>query len=98
MTKGESRNAESRKQKWGQETTRPLTAGRWTASPRDDGPQDCGTTDSGTKGSGLGWGGLRIAGAGKMREHTGMSIAELLIQIDREKIAEFCRARGTGGV
>jgi hypothetical protein len=23
-----------------------------------------------------------------------MSIAELLIQIDREKVAEFCRARG----
>jgi predicted nucleotidyltransferase len=29
-----------------------------------------------------------------MREGTGMSIAELPIQIDREKIAEFCRARG----
>jgi hypothetical protein len=42
----------------------------------------------------LGRGGLRIAGAGKMREDRGMSIAELPIQIDREKIAEFCRARG----
>jgi uncharacterized protein len=29
-----------------------------------------------------------------MREDRGMSIAELPIQIDREKIAEFCRARG----
>ena len=29
-----------------------------------------------------------------MREDRGMSIAELPIQIDREKVAEFCRARG----
>jgi uncharacterized protein len=29
-----------------------------------------------------------------MREYRGMSIAELPIQIDREKFAEFCRARG----
>ena len=35
----------------------------------------------------------RIAGAGKVREDRGMSIAELPIQIDRGKIAEFCRAR-----
>lgn len=35
----------------------------------------------------------RIAGAGKMREDRGMSIAEPPIQIDREKTAEFCRAR-----
>ena len=43
---------------------------------------------------GPGRGGLRIAGAGKMREDRGMSLAELPIKIDREKIAEFCRARG----
>ena len=29
-----------------------------------------------------------------MREDRGMSIAELPIKIDRQKIAEFCRARG----
>jgi uncharacterized protein len=29
-----------------------------------------------------------------MREATGMSIAELPIKIDREKIAEFCQTRG----
>jgi predicted nucleotidyltransferase len=37
---------------------------------------------------------LKIAGAGKLEEDRGMSIAELPIQIDREKVAEFCRARG----
>jgi len=37
---------------------------------------------------------LRIAGAGEMREDRGMSVAELPIKIDRDKIAEFCRARG----
>ena len=39
-------------------------------------------------------GSLRIAGGAEMREDRGMSVAELPIQIDREKIAEFCRARG----
>jgi uncharacterized protein len=29
-----------------------------------------------------------------MRQASGMNIAKLPIQIDREKIAEFCRARG----
>jgi uncharacterized protein len=37
---------------------------------------------------------LRIAGAAVMREDRGMSVAELPIRIDRDKIAEFCRARG----
>jgi predicted nucleotidyltransferase len=37
---------------------------------------------------------MRIAGSGKMREDRGMSIAELPIKIDREKVAAFCRARG----
>jgi predicted nucleotidyltransferase len=40
----------------------------------------------------------RIAGAGKMREDSGMSLAELPIQIDREKTAEFCRARAIGNL
>lgn len=37
---------------------------------------------------------MRIAGAGKMREDRGVSIAELPIQIDRQEVAEFCQARG----
>jgi uncharacterized protein len=37
---------------------------------------------------------LRIAGGAKMQEDRGMSVAELPIKIDRDKIAEFCRARG----
>ncbi len=62
----------------------------------DHGPRttDNETTGHGTKGRGLGREGLRIAGAGKMRENKDMSIAELPIRIDREKVAAFCRARG----
>jgi uncharacterized protein len=39
-------------------------------------------------------GGLEIAEPGKMGEHAHMSIAELPIKIDQEKVAKFCRARG----
>jgi uncharacterized protein len=38
--------------------------------------------------------GLSIAGKAEMREGRRVSIAELPIQIDRVKIAEFCRERG----
>jgi uncharacterized protein len=31
-----------------------------------------------------------------MREARGVNVAELPIRLDREKIAEFCRARGIG--
>jgi hypothetical protein len=37
---------------------------------------------------------LKVAGIAHFGDYSGMSIGELPIQIDRERIAEFCRARG----
>jgi hypothetical protein len=78
----ESRNAASRKLKGTDNQT------------TDHGTTDRKTTGHGTEGRGLGRRRLMIAGAGKMREDRGISIAELPILIDHEKVAEFCRARG----
>lgn len=37
---------------------------------------------------------MRVAGGRVLRDVSTMSIAELPLPIDREKVAEFCRARG----
>jgi predicted nucleotidyltransferase len=37
---------------------------------------------------------MRVAGGRFLRDVSTMSVAELPIPIDREKVAEFCRARG----
>ena len=50
------------------------------------------------RGSGCGGGGAEedsaLPGGAQLRQDRDMSIAELPIKIEREKIAEFCRARG----